>query len=165
MENNAPQLSRADIISGTPPYMAPEVIEQKPGIDGRSDLYALACVGYFLLSGKCPFDRASAMETLMAHINETPAPLSSASAQKIPSDLEAVILHGLAKNPTKRQASVRAFRDDLLTCAAAKDWREADAEQWWAAQRTKAADEADKNAKKEVSVSMVLKTADLDFTG
>ena len=164
-ENNAPQLSRADIISGTPPYMAPEVIEQKPGIDGRSDLYALACVGYFLLTGKCPFERASAMETLMAHINEPPAPLSSASQHKIPSDLEAVILHGLAKDPAKRQASVRAFRDDLLTCADAKEWREADAEKWWVSQRAKAADEADKNAKKEVSVSMVLKTADLEFKG
>ena len=164
MENNAPQLSRADVISGTPPYMAPEVIEQKPGIDGRSDLYALACVGYFLLTGKCLFERSSAMETLMAHINEAPKPPSSVAAQKIPADLEAVILHALAKDPAQRPASVRAFRGELLACADAGHWRDADAEQWWTNHRTKASAEKDKALNAEVSVSMVLKTADLDFS-
>jgi eukaryotic-like serine/threonine-protein kinase len=165
MENNAPQLSRADIISGTPPYMAPEVIEQKPGIDGRSDLYALGCVGYYLLTGKCPFERATAMETLMAHLKEAPPTFTSLSLRSIPADLEAVIMRTLAKDPANRQASVRAFRDELVACAEANCWREADAEQWWASQRAKASAEADKNAKAEVSVSLVLKTADLDFSG
>ncbi len=160
MESNAPQLSRADVISGTPPYMAPEVIEQKPGIDGRSDLYALACVGYFLLTGKCLFERNSAMEILMAHINEAPKAPSAVTSQKIPADLEAAIMHALSKDPGQRPASVRAFRQELLACADAGRWIDTDAAQWWTNQRTKAAAELEKTLNAEVSVSMVLKTAD-----
>jgi eukaryotic-like serine/threonine-protein kinase len=164
LESNSPQLSRADVISGTPPYMAPEVIEQKSGIDGRSDLYALACVGYFLLTGKCVFERETAMETLMAHINQPPAPPSTVALQKIPADLEAAILHALSKDPSKRPASVRVFRGELLACADAGRWRDLDAEQWWTKHRAKAAADADKALNAEVSVSMVLKTADMEFT-
>jgi hypothetical protein len=164
MESNAPQLSRADVISGTPPYMAPEVIDQKPGIDGRSDLYSLACVAYFLLTGKCLFERNSAMEILMAHLNHAPTPLSQVAKQAIPADLEAVIMRALSKDPANRPATVRAFRSELLTCADAGRWNEVDGAQWWANHRAKAAAEQDKTLKAEVSVSMVLKTADLDFT-
>lgn len=164
MENNAPHLSRADVLSGTPPYMAPEVIDQRPGIDGRSDLYSLACVGYFLLTGKCLFERNSAMEILMAHLNQAPTPLSQVAQQAIPADLEAVIMRALSKDPAQRPATVRAFRSELLTCADAGRWNDADAAQWWTNQRATAAAEQGKALNAEVSVSMVLRTADLDFT-
>lgn len=127
-----PQLSRDDVISGTPPYMAPEVIGQKPGVDGRSDLYALACVGYFLLVGRCPFQRDTAMDTLMAHLNEPVPPFSQASNLPVPADLEHVLMRALAKDPAQRQSSMRALRDELLACAEARSWRSSDAEAWWA---------------------------------
>ena len=163
MESNAPQLSRADVISGTPPYMAPEVIEQKANIDGRSDLYALACVAYFLLTGVCPFERNSAMETIMAHLHDAPPPLGKFAKQTIPADLEAVILFALAKDPTQRQKSMRAFRDDLLACADAGKWHDSDAEQWWAGHRTVAPNMA-ATVKLDVAPSMMIRASDLNIS-
>ncbi len=163
METNAPQLSRADVISGTPPYMAPEVIEQKPGIDGRSDLYALACVGYFLLTGVCAFERGTAMETLMAHLHDPPAPLGKVAKQPIPADLEAAILHGLAKDPAHRPASVRAFRDELMACADARRWHEDDAQQWWHEHRAMSSAGAP-TANLAMSPSLVVRASDLNLT-
>ena len=163
MESNAPQLSRADIISGTPPYMAPEVIEQKANIDGRSDLYALACVAYFLLTGVCPFERNSAMETIMAHLHDAPPPLGKFARQAIPADLEAVILFALAKDPSQRQKSMRAFRDDLLACADAGKWHESDAQKWWDEHR--AAESTGKpTVKLDVAPSMMIRASDLNMS-
>ena len=61
-----------NLISGTPSYMAPEIIRQADHIDGRSDLYSLACVAFFLLTGRVVFDGDSVMGTLMLHMNEAP---------------------------------------------------------------------------------------------
>jgi serine/threonine-protein kinase len=163
MESNAPQLSRADVISGTPPYMAPEVIEQKANIDGRSDLYALACVAYFLLTGVCPFERNSAMETIMAHLHDPPPPLGKFAKQTIPADLEAVILFALAKDPAQRQKSMRAFRDDLLACADAGKWHESDAQKWWTEHRATES-KGKPTVKLDVAPSMMIRASDLNLS-
>lgn len=135
-------VSQANIISGTPPYMAPEIIGQKDGIDGRSDLYALACVGYFLLTGRCVFEHANIMDTLMAHLNTPPTPPSLVASQAIPADLEAVIMRCLAKDPGQRPVDAEAFAAELERCAGAHAWTQVKARAWWAAvpEKTEAGD-------------------------
>ena len=68
-------LTQADIICGTPHYMSPEVIQQQPNLDGRVDTYAIAIVGFYLLTGTLPYDEPAVMETVMAHFNQQPPSL------------------------------------------------------------------------------------------
>ena len=129
--NTGSTVSQADVISGTPGYMAPEVISQSALIDGRADLYALALVGFYLLTGRDAFGGNSAMDVLMAHIKQAP-PLPSAYAS-VPPDLEAVIMRCLAKDPQQRPVDAEAFAAELLACRDARTWTVADARAWWTA--------------------------------
>src|SRR5262249_49166179 len=67
LNQDGTQLTQEGAIPGTPAYMSPE---QGAGIDldARSDLYSLGAVAYFLLTGRPPFARASAVQTLAAHL-------------------------------------------------------------------------------------------------
>ncbi len=130
LERDRPGITSADVITGTPEFMAPEVISQSPDADGRLDLYALACVGFFLLTGKLVFPRQSTMEVLLAHRDEPP-PRPSVLRPEVPADLERVLLKALSKDPRDRQEDMNAFRAELLSCADAHRWSDADARTWW----------------------------------
>lgn len=126
-------VTREDVISGTPQYLAPEIARQAKDVDGRSDLYSLACVGYFLLTGKCVFENNNVMQMVMDHMN-TPAPLpSTRTSRVVPADLEAVIMRCLAKDPVARFADARALAAALLACADAGHWSQVEARAWWSA--------------------------------
>ena len=94
-------LTQTGLIAGTPAYMPPEMALGQD-VDGRADLYALGCVGYFLLTGQPVFDRKTALETLHDHTSTAPIPPSKRVATPIPADLEAVLLDCLAKDPADR---------------------------------------------------------------
>jgi eukaryotic-like serine/threonine-protein kinase len=95
-------LSRADRITGTPAYLAPELATGHGKIDGRADIYALGCVAYYLLTGKLVFEGESAMQVAIAHAMETPIPPSQRVELHIPRDLERVVMACLEKNPERR---------------------------------------------------------------
>jgi ABC-type branched-subunit amino acid transport system substrate-binding protein/predicted Ser/Thr protein kinase len=82
-------------VVGTLDYLAPEQIRGEE-VDGRTDCYALACVLYECLAGAPPFRRVSEAETLWAHMQEEPAPLSGHPA------LDPVLRKGLAKDRIQR---------------------------------------------------------------
>ena len=130
-EAQSVRLSRDDLISGTPQYMAPEIARQATDIDGRSDLYSLACVGYFLLTGKCVFEHENVMRMVMDHMNTPPALPSTRTVLTIPDDLEAVIMRCLAKDPVERYVDARALAAALLACRDAGGWSQEDARSWW----------------------------------
>lgn len=94
-------LTSAGSMTGTPLYMAPEAI-QHDQIDGRSDLYALGAVGYYLLTG---------------------TPVSA--------KLEAALLRCLAKNSSDRPHSAIELADELARCPPAGSWTRKEAQQWW----------------------------------
>ena len=129
-------ITMGNVISGTPPYMAPEVIGQKDGIDGRSDLYAMGCILYELLTGTPPFMADSMIDPLRLHLDQAPVPPSIGHPGSIPADLEAVIMRAIAKDPTKRQPDAAHLRRELLACACATEWGEEQAANWWASQAT-----------------------------
>jgi YVTN family beta-propeller protein len=97
----------ATLSLGTPAYVAPEQIEGK-AVDGRADVYSLACVFYECLTGEPPYLRESELAVLFAHLEEPPPS---------PPGLEGVMAMALAKRPDDRYAScgelVRATADGL----------------------------------------------------
>lgn len=87
---------------GTPAYVAPEQIEGGE-VDGRADLYSLACLLYECLTGEAPFKRDSELATLWAHLQEKP-PVPSRYSELAP-----VLQKALAKDPEQRYASCAAL--------------------------------------------------------
>jgi hypothetical protein len=126
----------ANVLTGTPLYMAPEAIRSEDAVDGRSDLYALGAVAYFLLTGLPVFEGRTMVEVCAHHLHTTPVPPSQRAKGTIPADLEAVVLRCLAKAPDERVRHARALRDALDRCADAGAWSAEEASRWWAAWRS-----------------------------
>jgi serine/threonine-protein kinase len=101
---------------GTLQYMAPERFEGQATIDGRADIYSLACVLHECLTGETPFTGKDLPALLYAQIYSTP-PAASSLAEGVPPALDAVISRGMAKNPKDRFATAgelaAAARDAL----------------------------------------------------
>ncbi len=128
-------VSQSIVLAGTPLYMAPEALTQ-PGVgDARSDLYALAAVGYFLLTGKPVFEAATIAEAFGHHLHTQPVPPSERLGKPLPSDLEALILRCLSKHVDDRPAGARVMERELKKCAVKSPWTHEQAGEWWRAFR------------------------------
>lgn len=92
---------------GTPRYVAPEQIRGL-AVDGRSDLYAFACVVYEALAGQPPFQRETELALLYAHVSHDPPPLTPYRPD-LPHAVNPVLARALAKNPAERYGSCREF--------------------------------------------------------
>jgi serine/threonine-protein kinase len=124
------RLTHDGSISGTPLFMSPEQARGLGDIDARSDIYSLGAVAYNLLTGRPPFERASALEVMIAHARDDVVPPSRLQ-RDVPSDLERVILRCLAKNPQERFQDTESLEQALVACAAADRWTQAHAARWW----------------------------------
>ncbi|HVK18273.1 MAG TPA: serine/threonine-protein kinase, partial [Fimbriiglobus sp.] len=124
------KITREGLIVGTPEYMSPE---QASGgeLDGRSDLFSLGTVAYYLLTGREAFHRENPMKTLLAVVNEDPAPVAD-SASSVPSDVAAVVKRCLAKSANDRYQRAGDLEIALLGSRCAGEWTEARAAEWWA---------------------------------
>jgi serine/threonine protein kinase len=126
-------LTAADAITGTPLYMPPEAVRSPESVDARSDLYALGCVGYFLLAGSPVFEGDSVVSVLADHIHREPTPPSVRLGCPVPKDLEALILRCLAKDPAERPSNAAELATALSSCGDANGWTAAEARAWWSA--------------------------------
>ncbi len=95
---------------GTPAYMSPEQATGERDVDGRSDLYSLAVVGYQMLSGDLPFRATNTPAMLMKHISE-PVPPLRVLHRDIPESLATAIERALEKKPSDRWPGAGEFRD------------------------------------------------------
>ncbi len=123
------RLTGAGQAAGTPAYMAPEMALGNT-VDGRTDLYALGCVAYWLLTGSLVFTANSAVAMAMEHVQTPPAPLRDRTEMEIPAELEALVLRCLAKEPRKRPQSAREL-NRLLCALPLPAWTDEHAEEWW----------------------------------
>jgi eukaryotic-like serine/threonine-protein kinase len=132
MRTDQPALSRAETIVGSPLYMAPEQSLNEGTSDVRSDIYSLGAVGYFLLVGHPPFVAENPLEVMISHARDA-VPSPSQFAPDLPSDVEAILLKCLAKNPEERFASSAELGEALASCSLCGQWTRNDAARWWQA--------------------------------
>jgi len=96
-------------LSGTPAYMAPEVLLDKPS-DARADLFSLGVIFYECLSGCHPFPGDSLMDTATRVLRDEPLPVRRLNP-RVPAELERMVQKLLAKNPDERYATAADLAD------------------------------------------------------
>jgi eukaryotic-like serine/threonine-protein kinase len=104
-------LTQDGLVLGSVHFMSPEQSAGEP-LDGRSDLYALGCIGFLALSGRLPFDSNMPQKVLLAHATQDP-PLLRSVAPDVPPALAAVIDQCLRKRADARFATGEALADAL----------------------------------------------------
>ncbi len=101
-------------ILGTVRYMSPEQTRgDLDAIDTRSDVYSLGVILYELLIGSPPYETDGDLMNAFTNIREIDPPHPSKLRRDIPSDLDAIILKALRKEPERRYSSAEQFKDDL----------------------------------------------------
>jgi len=128
---SAAALTRATDITGTPMYLAPEAISDPDTVDGRSDLYALGAVGYYLLAGAHVFEGGTLVEVCSHHLRTPPVAPSERLGRPLPLDLESVILSCLEKEAARRPPTADAVSTHLAMCVGVDEWGESRAREWW----------------------------------
>jgi tRNA A-37 threonylcarbamoyl transferase component Bud32 len=98
-------------VVGTVDYMAPEQITGAH-TDARTDIYALGCVFFQMLTGQVPYERDNSVATLYAHVHEPPPPVEGSLAELYPT-FGAVIEKAMAKDPEDRYSSAGDFARDV----------------------------------------------------
>jgi len=124
------KLTQEGAITGTPEYMSPEQAEGIAGLDGRSDIYSLGAVAYFLLTGRPPFQKETSLQLLFAHIRE-PVPPIAEIRPEVPADLQGVVLRCLEKDRERRFQDITALDHALAGCQPGEPWTETQAADWW----------------------------------
>src|ERR1017187_6281359 len=99
--NGDDKLTMVGAILGSTNYLSPEQATGKGPIDGRTDIYSVGALAYFLVTGQTPFVRDTAMELIAAHLKDEVQP-PRLLRPDLPADLEEVILMCLRKNPDDR---------------------------------------------------------------
>jgi eukaryotic-like serine/threonine-protein kinase len=129
VEHPEQRITRDGLIVGTPEYMSPE---QASGgvLDGRSDLFSLGSVAYYLVTGREAFHRDNPMKTLMAVVSETPTPLHELNPF-VPDDLAAVLARCLHKDPGQRFQTAADLDHALAACECGDGWSEERSADWW----------------------------------
>jgi serine/threonine-protein kinase len=112
--------------------MSPEQAAAKADLDGRSDLYSLGAVAYFLLTGQPPFVRPTAVQTLVAQLDE-PVVSPDCHRPDTPADVQAVVLRCLEKPPARRFQDAAVLEHALGQCGCASQWTQEEAAAWWRA--------------------------------
>ncbi|MEP6954933.1 MAG: serine/threonine-protein kinase [Solirubrobacteraceae bacterium] len=103
-------LTAKGLMVGTVDYMAPEQVTGAH-TDARTDIYALGCVFFQMLSGRVPYERENSVATLFAHVHDPPPPLDGALLEQFPA-FAAVIEKAMAKEPSDRYSSAGDFARD-----------------------------------------------------
>ncbi|MFV0494082.1 Stk1 family PASTA domain-containing Ser/Thr kinase [Mycobacterium sp.] len=105
-------VTQTSAVIGTAQYLSPEQARGDT-VDARSDVYSLGCVLYEMLTGEPPFTGDSPVSVAYQHVREDPEPPSERN-EDISTDLDAVVLKALAKNPENRYQTAAEMRADLV---------------------------------------------------
>jgi serine/threonine-protein kinase len=123
-------LTGAHMTTGTPAFMAPEVILEH-AVDQRADVYAVGCVAYFLLTGQLVFQADTPMKMFIQHLQARPLPPSQRTELPIPRDVDALVLACLEKDPSRRPQDARELLRAIDQCLARAPWNQEAAHDWW----------------------------------
>ena len=118
-------------IAGTPGYLPPEAMTTPDDVGPAGDLYALGCVGYFLVTGRPVFEGATAAEVCAAHLHVPPPRPSDVRGEAVGEGFEALLLRCLAKRPADRPASARELEIELRRLPERAGWTAEACDAWW----------------------------------
>jgi serine/threonine-protein kinase len=107
------RMTETGMSLGTPHYMSPEQAMGEREITARSDVYALGCVLYEMLSGDPPFTGSTAQAIVARVMTEAPRPLTS-QRRTVPPQVEAAVFTALEKLPADRYATAAEFAAALV---------------------------------------------------
>lgn len=120
-EDPAERLTRTGFFVGSLNYVAPEALSGEL-VDESADIYSLATIAYYLLSGQHPHGGRSPREVFQQLLTQPPTPLrDTARGARVSRNVEALIMKSLARNPKERHPDVLAFAAELSVAAAAPD--------------------------------------------
>ncbi|UCG88060.1 MAG: protein kinase [Gemmatimonadota bacterium] len=111
-EAGGERLTETGIAVGTPAYLSPEQARGESGLDGRSDVYSLACVLYEMLAGEAPYTAQTPQAVLAKKLSE-PTPRISVVREIVPAPVEAALTKALAKIAVDRFPTPLAFAEAL----------------------------------------------------
>jgi serine/threonine-protein kinase len=117
-EHGNPARTRTGMIMGTPTYMSPEQCRGAGDVDHRTDIYALGCVLFHLVSGRLPFLASTPGDMMAAHLREMP-PLPSMFVPHIPIEIDTIVMRCLAKQADERYSSMTELVRALATAGGA----------------------------------------------
>jgi serine/threonine protein kinase len=124
-------LTAPDATTGTPAYIAPEVIRGDRVADHRVDIYTLGCVAYWLLTGRLVFEAPNAIQLMYQHANAEPVPPSRRSEFEISPELDRLVLACLAKLPEDRPRSAAELSKRLAAAVPGPGWTAELGHRWW----------------------------------
>jgi len=108
------RLTRTGFFVGTLQYVAPEALSGEL-VDGRADIYSLATITFYMLTGRHPFTALRPRDLFHQLLTGSPEPLGRAAPDlTFPPALEAAVMRGLARNPADRHPTVTAFADEFV---------------------------------------------------
>jgi serine/threonine-protein kinase len=111
--------------------MAPEqAIGDRP-IDTPTDLYALGCLAYWLVTGQRVFEGRTAIDTLVKHAHAAPSAPSQRTELPIPASFDDLVLACLAKDPASRPQTADEIAERLTGIVGVPPWTQARAHAWW----------------------------------
>src|SRR5881409_1705313 len=107
------RLTRTGFFVGTLQYVAPEALSGEL-VDGRADIFSLATITYWLLTGVHPYTGRTPRELFQQLLTAAPVPLNQAVVGlEFPAALQAAVMRGLARDPAQRQPTVTAFAAEV----------------------------------------------------
>ncbi len=108
------RLTETGIAVGTPEYMSPEQVSAEREIDGRSDLYSLACVVYEMLAGEPPFTGPTTESVARQHLTAEPRSVATLRTA-VPEEVSQALMKALAKAPADRFLTAEQFMEAVAT--------------------------------------------------
>jgi serine/threonine-protein kinase len=124
------QLTAEGTVTGSPLFMSPEQASGDDQLDGRSDIYSLGAVMYFMLSGQPPFIDDNPLKVIIAHASQDVVPLRQLNPA-VPPELEEIVMRCLEKDPEHRFQDVTALQRALKEAAFGEPWSSDFAAEWW----------------------------------
>jgi serine/threonine-protein kinase len=124
-------LTATHTTTGTPAFMAPEIILGQSDVDRRADVYALGCVAYYLLTGQLVFEAETPMKMFLHHVQTPPTPPSPRTVLNFRRYLVYVVWGCLDMDPTRGPPDPARLFELACECCTVDRWDNQMAREWW----------------------------------
>tara|TARA_R110002072_G_scaffold130637_2_gene269596 strand:+ start:14594 stop:16909 length:2316 start_codon:yes stop_codon:yes gene_type:complete len=125
-------VTRADSMTGTPLYMAPETIRDPAAASPRADIYSIGSVGYALLTGRPIFEGDSVIDLCLKQLEQNPPRPEDRLQRRLPTALQDILMRCLDRSASKRFQTVAECTAALESLPEAGRWTQAKSVEWWA---------------------------------